>query len=177
MTRLLFIAISLLVLTSCVSGKKLLEYSNSDNLKSLDLNHTYGNPADSMIEYSLAEKLIRLNRITVFEKRIPEYKNLDTKLEYDGNKTLKISLFDSVSIKEAFTLKVKNKGNYLSIKRKCLFIPIPLFFFVYKNRKALLFNDNNGSLTLLQGDSQFIWVFIANGNQSIEKSSFELKKE
>jgi hypothetical protein len=54
-------------------------------------------------------------------------------------------------------------------------IPIPFLFYVQKERKAILFINNNEELTIINGENQLIWVLMAGGNSFTNENRFELK--
>ena len=125
---------------------------------------------------NLPDLLRKFNESKLIEKSNRIVDTLTTSIKYDGKKQLTISFTDTNKIEHVFSLKVKNKGNYLSVKRKLKLIPIPILFFVYKNNKGIIFNDSVGNLHFITGECQFIWIFIIGGSKEILDNSFEIKK-
>jgi hypothetical protein len=125
---------------------------------------------------NLVDLLFGFNKIKFNEIQNHNLDSLFTKIKYDGNKTLNITFTDKKSITTCFTIKVKNKGNYLSIKRKTFLIPIPFLFFIHKSRKAIIFNDINGDLHIVNGETQTIWILMAAGNSFTHENIFKLVK-
>ncbi|MFL5765132.1 MAG: hypothetical protein ACJ77K_14410 [Bacteroidia bacterium] len=72
----------------------------------------------------------------------PGSKNSTVNLSYDGKNKLTAVFFDKASQKDTLELKVKRKGDYLSIKRSLFLIPIPLLFYIHRENKALLSLQN-----------------------------------
>ena len=79
-------------------------------------------------------------------RRIDHQKINTVELRYDGDKRVYASLhFTDGTIQEKI-LQVRNRGNYLSIKRRYFVIPIPLLYYMEEEHKALLINDADGRL-------------------------------
>ena len=89
------------------------------------------------------------------------------KLSYDNKETLTITAFDQNKILKEFNIKVKLINNYLSLKRKLLFIPIPFIFFRHSERKIILGN-NKGELIMKYGYKEFVWIIMGAGNNGID---------
>ncbi len=141
------------------------------------INATYENKNLTEEYYNNLPNLIREQyKINIKEDSNRDLDSLKTKIEYDGQSQLIVSFIDTSQTKQEFKLKVKNNGNYLSVKRKLMLIPIPFVFFIYKNRKAIIFNDQEGNLHIINGESQFIWVFITGGSRKIYENSYTIEK-
>lgn len=100
-------------------------------------------------------------------------KLLQTKIEYDGYKSLHVEILDSNKVVDKFTLKVKNKGDYLSVRRRIFLVPIPFLFFAYFNRKAIIYNDSMGNLKLSVGDNSMLMILIAAGDKKTTSYTFK----
>ncbi len=170
--RSLFILI-VLILTSCVSEKELLLKCNRTSTNCEQISGTYSgiNNLDSTGK-ALSNQLYEYDRITLFERDHLGWDSLPVTLHYDGNKKLSVLIGDSLQPTKEFSLKVKNRGNYLSVKQKLLFTPIPFLLFIYKNRKALIYTQENGNLAIINGRKEVFWIFIAAGNKSFKSSGF-----
>ena len=177
--ELSFSIVILAFLSSCITERELLsKYDNSKKMSVSDTtNVVYSNKNLGGEQYqNLSDLLNGFHKIRIKEVQNHSLDSLFTKIEYDGNKKLKISLLKTDSLITSFSVKVKNNGNYLSLKRKFLLIPIPFIFFVHKQRKAIVFNNEEGDLVIINGESQLIWVLIANGNNFFHVNEFKQAK-
>lgn len=141
------------------------------------INTTYENKNLTEEYYiNLPNLFQELYKIKLKEDSNRDFDSLKTKIEYDGQNQLIVSFIDTSQTKQEFALKVKNKGNYLSVKRKLTLIPIPFVFFIYKNRKAIIFNDQEGNLHIINGESQFIWVITTGASSEIHENVYKVEK-
>jgi len=162
---------------SCVTEKRLVNGMDPGKTASIErISNTYSNSKSAISHENLAEVLKQLHRTTAFERiPFPMKAATDVKLELEGENRLRVTLLDSISPLGEFVLKVKKKDSYLSIKRKMLFIPVPMLFTIYKNRKGLLYVNSDGNLVVLEGRSRFVMILMAAGDKSIVSSEFHPK--
>jgi hypothetical protein len=86
-------------------------------------------------------------------------------LHYDGDRLLTVDVRSRDTTFRSFTLKVKNKGQFLSVKHRLFLIPIPFCYFQSDN-KELLFIDEAGRLISVHGFDGGGWVlFMVAGNK------------
>ena len=178
MAKIILLIVITFSLTSCVTEKELLsKTTNSAMILDSNLNGTY-----SYVNVGIEEKadlpnvFLSYKRIKFDDERNSSLDSLQTRIEYDGDKKLKITLLDSISVIQTFDLRVKDRGNYLSVKRKLFLIPIPFLFYFHKERKAIIFSDNNGDLHIIEGEEQSIWIFMAGGYSFTNHHKFEKKE-
>ena len=178
MVKRIFSLLIIFSLSSCVTEKELLsKTTNSAMFLDGNLNGIYSNVNVGLQETAnLSDLFLKYERIRFDEKRNNSLDSLETKIEYDGDNKLTITFLDSNSVVHRFDLKVKNKGNYLSLRRKLFVIPIPFLFYVHRERKGILFNDNNGDLHIISGEENSIWIFMAASVESTDHHKFEKKK-
>lgn len=178
MVKRFFSLFIILYLTSCVTEKEpLSKVTNSEMVLDNNLNGTYSNVnVGIQTKVNLSDLLTGYERIRFYDQYNTSFDSLETKIEYDGAKKLSVTFLDSNSSTHHFDLKVKNKGNYLSLQRKLFLIPIPFLFYVHKERKAILFSDRNGDLHIIGGEDQGIWIFMAAGYAYTNHNKFDKKK-
>ena len=180
MTTKLYYLLTIILATSCVSEKELLTYIEPQNIKNnVEINNNYSNVNLNKNSYqNLNETLEYQNKFRIFsnlnKNKLGD--NVIVKVVYNGLDSLKISYLDSNQVIN-FQLKVTNKGNYLTFKRKFKLIPIPFLFTYYWNEKTIIYIDNNDNLNLLSGQNQFIWIFLAGGGRNIYENKFEVYKK
>lgn len=178
MKKALYSFLLVICFTSCISEKELLsKYDTKKMFLNESINAIYDNK--NVIEKyynNLPDLLSVLYKPKLKEAINRELDSLKTKIEYDERNQLTISYVDTNETKKKFTLKVKNKGNYLSVRRKLLLIPIPFVFFIYRNYKALIFNDQEGNLHIINGKSIFGWIFITGGSRKIYENVYNVEK-
>jgi hypothetical protein len=168
-----FVILMVLTLTSCVSEKELLRKADLSIIKCDQISGTYlGKNHTDSLGRSLSDQLYKYDRITLFERDHSDWDSLPVTLSYGGDKKLHVIVGDTLNPTKEFSLKVKSRGNYLSVKQKLFFIPIPFLFFVYKNRKALIYTREIGSLAIINGNKEVFWMLIAAGDNSFKSSSF-----
>ncbi len=170
--------ILIISLISCVNEKELLTKLDASNIKEkVEIDTTYSNENLNTYTYqSLVQLLNSHDKLKIFN----DYKKLDdslkVKLFFDGVNQLNVSYKDSSQNIISYTLKVKNKGNYLSLKRKVKLIPIPFIFFYYQNIKTIIYIDNENILHCTSGQNQFVWMILAGGRGNIHENKFGLSK-
>lgn len=168
-----FVILLVLALTSCVSEKELVRKADISVTNCDRISGTYlGMNTSDSLGRSLSNQLYEYDRITLFERDHLNWDSLPVNLRYDGNKKLHVLIGDSLNPTKEFSLKVKNRGNYLSVKQKLFFIPIPFLFFAYKTRKALIYSHENGHLTIINGRKEALWILVAAGDKSVKTSGF-----
>ncbi len=178
MKNIIIYVLALSILSGCICEKELVkEVKHTNSYIPQTICSTYKNKNLGGSHYSnLSDLLFGFHKIKFYENQHQVLDSLCTKLEYDGNKKLQISFLDTNNVEKRFFLKVKNKGEYLSVRRKTFLIPIPFFFFIQRDRKAIIYNDMEGDLIIITGEYQLIWVLFAGGNSVIHENKFELKR-
>jgi hypothetical protein len=163
------------LLCGCVSTKQVrnqsLEVAKFDIAK---FNGNYANKADTDCVGNLFYKLHPEN-IFHKNKKIPT-DNATINFKFNGKKTLTVTTIDNNGIFKKTKLKGKIKNNYFSVRRKQLFIPIPMIFYIHQENKILLGNDKNGNLIVKDGFHNTILVLIVGGNSGISQSQYKKHK-
>ena len=95
-------------------------------------------------------------------------------LRFDGNHKLVVTLSENNVIINKITLKAEQYGNYISIKRNFYLVPIPFIYYHYQEARVLLSNLDNGNLNIKFGKNEFLWIFMAGGQDY--KFSLEYRK-
>ncbi|PSG87330.1 hypothetical protein [Aurantibacter aestuarii] len=102
--------------------------------------------------------------------------NSFVKLELISETELKASLIENDSIIKNIEFKGKIVGDYFSINKKFLLIPIPALLFL-KERKTIIGNNENGNLILTRGIKNGGWFLLfAADSGGITSYEFEQKK-
>lgn len=171
--------ILLLIISSCVSEKEILTKIDSKNFKNnVEIQNDYLN---KNINNNLNKNLIQILNYHHDPKIFKNYYSYSdstiVNITFNGVNSLNISYKDTSNNIVNFNIKVKNKGNYLTFRRKVTLIPIPLFFTYYWNEKTIIYLDNENNLNLISGQTQFICIFIAGGDRTVYENKFESKKE
>lgn len=162
MRKYLLFLPTLLLLFSCKTNLELANQIDKNNsFINENLNNTYYNKNSEPYTENLAELLISFNQIKIFEKKYPNFENLITSIEFDGFNNLLIKIIDENKVIERFNLKVRSKENHLVLKGKLLLIPIPLLFYVQKQRNGVLYIDSNGNLNIIKKEYTAGWILIA----------------
>jgi|GEM_PF-1812770 len=81
-------------------------------------------------------------------------------LDYDNDKELKVTLVEDSIVVNQIELKVKRHGDYLSVRRHLLLIPIPFVWYRHHEAKMILFNDQSGFMQIAFARSQFVWTLM-----------------
>ncbi|OFZ61001.1 MAG: hypothetical protein A3D92_15405 [Bacteroidetes bacterium RIFCSPHIGHO2_02_FULL_44_7] len=157
---LLFFA---LALTSCVSRRELVRQISANPLSTSGINGTYSNSSNSS-SHELKTLLFISKKGTFNDSGLAEFQNANTvKIVYDGFKDLWIQFRQDTELLYDFHLKVKNRGDYLQLRRKLLLIPIPFVYF-HKEKLTILANDGSGNLLISGGLYELYVLFgIAGG--------------
>ena len=169
--------ILVLTLNSCISNhylKKIYKKAHKEaGMQGIStINHTYKN-LDSTKSYQLSGFLGESNSRKWDREKNKLSDSAQIGLNYDGKKHIWVSVHSKDSIKP-YKLKVKNKGKYLSVKRKLQILPIPFCYFVW-DYKQILFNDNQGRLVSVSRRMSAGWVlFMVAGNESDNISVYEV---
>lgn len=82
-------------------------------------------------------------------------------LNFDNKNKLTVTLKNKNMVLNKLELKVKQRGNYISVQRNLFLIPIPFIWTRYHEARVILSNDLNGNLHLNYARSQFIWTLMA----------------
>jgi hypothetical protein len=85
----------------------------------------------------------------------------NVKLQYDGKNRLTVTLIENSLDQASISLKVKRRGNHLSVKRNFFLVPVPFFYTRYREARVLLSSDASGNLLVNYAHRQFIWVLMA----------------
>ena len=174
--RNLALFILLLTLSSCISNRSLVHYYSktygATGLNNpLDLNKSYKN-LDTAKERQLFSCLGASYKHNWDEKKNKISDSAQINLSYDGDTRLWVRVH-SQDTNTSFVLRVKNKGHYLSVKRKLRIWPIPFFYFYWES-KQILFNDQSGRLVSVSRKMSTGWVvFMVAGNDANSTSVFE----
>ena len=126
----------------------------------LDLNHTYKN--------KIPGKAITLLPELLYASHLPlkypyMHDSAGITLNYDGNNRLNIHYASADTVAD-FSLKVKNKGNYLVLKSHLVVVPIPLLSF-YDEQKQILFTVKHGQLVSIFYWKRIVWVLVFFNNK------------
>lgn len=99
--------------------------------------------------------------------------NSVVKIELLSDTELKASLIENESITKYMLFSGKITGNYFSIKKKLIVIPIPALFF-HRERKTILGTYKNGNLNVTRGYKNGAWfLFMAGDYGGISNYQFE----
>ncbi len=150
-----------LLTVSCISNQSLLRLARNEPIHNDQINGIYADSAANNPGVLLGHELHILNKIRPPEPYPSEI--VSTELNYDGRKLLDVSIHFADGNTDDFQLKAKDKGNYLSVRRKLFLIPIPLFFYWHKERKAILCNNERGNLVMVRGVYELAMVFLLSG--------------
>lgn len=160
-----------LIFTSCISTSNILHSYPKDSCKFsiADFNGNYSNKPDienyTLWEYLYPGKYFKRDTTHVTPNSI-------INLNFDGKKTLIVTISDSNVISNKIELKVKLVDNYVSIKRKFVLIPIPFIFFHYYESKVVLSNEKAGFLNVKNSRNQFVWILLGGGQPSHHNTNF-----
>ena len=159
-------------LCGCVSTKKVR--NQSLEVAKFDITNFNGNYANKADTNSVGYLFNDLHPENIFRKN-KEYPNKQAiiNLKFDDKRTLTVTTIDNNAILSEIKLKGKIKGNYFSVRRKLLLIPIPMLFYIHQENKILLGNDKNGNLILKSGFSNTVFILIIGGNNGISQSQFK----
>ncbi len=176
MKSVVFYFCVLFILSSCVSEKDLLLKVDKTQMNVNTDTTTFSNVNRfEKNRINLAEILLGYQKIRFYEDEHPELDSLSTTISYDGDKHLNVSIQNDTNVSGQFRIKVKNRGNYLLLKRKLFLIPIPFAFFIERDRRAILYYDSDRNLKIIHGENQFIWVFFGGGNEYVQESKFTIE--
>lgn len=164
-----------MLLCGCVSTKKVR--NQSLEVAKFDIEKFNGNYANKADTNSVGNLFSKLHPENIFHKN-KEYptNNAIINLKFDGKKTLIITTINNNSIFKETKLKGKIKNNYFSVRRKLLFIPIPMIFYIHQENKILLGNDKNNNLIVKDGFHNTIFILIIGGNSGISQSQYKKLK-
>jgi hypothetical protein len=179
MKPILIITLILFTLTSCVSEKELLTKIDFKNVKTnIEIKNDFLNKNINDNTYKDLIQILNYHNIPKIFKNYDRYNDSSiVNIVFDGINNLNVSYKDTSNTLVNYNLKVKNKGNYLSLKRKFTFIPIPVLFTYYWNEKTIIYVDNQENLNLISGQSQFVWILITGGDRKVYENKFELIKK
>ena len=153
-----------ILFSSCISNRDLLKDSKENviNLTKKNLNGNYSSYSEK--GYSLWKTLYECKTLKKDTTLI--YPKTLINIEFDGNRTLKISAIDGNQIINTIELKGKIYKDYFSIKRNLLLIPIPFLYYRHSERKVIIGNYQNGNLIVKEGQEESLWILIAAGGSS-----------
>ena len=175
MKRFFKLIFLLFLFTSCVSKKELISKINISNVRDkIEIENFYLNKNLNTNSYQNLIKIINNQDKRKIFKSINQFSDsICVKIVYDGFKKLTVSYSDTFNTLKIYNLEVKNKGNYLSFKRKVKLIPIPFLFFYYWNEKSILYIDKENNLNIISGQNQFVWIILAGGVKYIYENKFQ----
>lgn len=159
--RFCLLLIPLLFLSSCVSTYDLLESHATDVIRfsTDDLSGNYVNSEDS-IRRTLWATLYSSRSLRPDKTTIPD--NAIINLHFESDKKLIAKAIVNDTVLNRVELKGKRKGDYFSIKRKLLVIPIPAFW-IHQETKVVLGKTQNGDVVVKYGDFNAGWILIMAG--------------
>lgn len=100
------------------------------------------------------------------------------KLELIDNKKLNISLMNEGKVLEEFYLNGKIKGDYFSVDKNLTFIPFFPIYYIHKESKIILGNDNDGNLIVVRGIIGEGHILIMGGGfRRINSTKYERVRE
>ncbi len=162
------------ILFSCVSSKELNRVSPEQfaPFSTENFNGKYNNCTDSAA-FSLLDVLE--NKSLLFAEKSSDCQAAILELYFDGRHKLHIKQILDEKVVFETTVRVKQKKNYLSLKRKLLLIPIPAVFYWHDERKAIIGLTDKGELLIKQGSENFGWLFLFlhGGNSSHTAARFK----
>ncbi len=170
--------ILLIILTSCISEKELVTKIEDSKIKDkVEIENLYSNKNLNNNTYqNLIQILDYHYKHKIFKNHYKLNDSVKVKIVFDGIDNLNVCYNDTNNNLINYNLKVKNKGKYLTLKRKFKIIPIPFIFGYYWNEKTIVYIDNNNDLNFLSGQNQFIWILLAGGGKNIYENKFEILK-
>ncbi|PQV44490.1 hypothetical protein CLV33_1224 [Jejuia pallidilutea] len=123
------------------------EYLPTD-FKKFGINGYYDN---RMKDSTVRELWTTLKENYRFEWDTLKTKKTIVKLELIDNEKLNISLMNEGKVLDKFYVNGKVKGDYFSVDKNLTFIPFFPIYYMHKESKTILGNDNDGNLIVVHG--------------------------
>ena len=169
---MLFLTISL---TSCYSTQKLIDKSTNTPTKfsKEKINGIYKNRIEGYTRTGLWNILADNKSFQLDTTAVQENSFVAIKLVDDT--TIRATLIENDTPSKQMEFKGNIVGNYFSIKKKLLLIPIPAIF-LYKERKTIIGTNSNGNLIITRANKNGAW-FLVMAADSGDISSCEIEKK
>jgi len=165
----------MILLTSCYSTKRLIRENNfpTKNLNIKNLSGIYSNNLKKENSLMLWKTLKSSH---TFKNDTLVYSNSFVELTLFDNENLNVKLLNKADSKiiEEFNLRGKIKGDFFSIDRNLTLIPFPPIYYLNKESKTLIANDDFGNLIVVKGQvREGMVLFMAGGNKGVSNYKFE----
>lgn len=176
-----FCTISLLLLSSCISERELLQHEHvvMRDISPENISGNYSNYGDSSRSFRyFYNYIIDYNsRVLRRQQDSTETDSLSViSLEYNNDDLLEIRVFQGNSLVKEIAVKVKGKDDVLLFRRHFFLIPIPFLFYFYDERRMALVSDVDGNLHVYRCNSSFGWILMAAGQDYSDKQVFRKLK-
>jgi hypothetical protein len=134
-----FSFVAILSLQSCITDHYLRKQNKEkpSAFSAEALNGNYPNYVDKDSSYESLWRMLSCCRTTKPGFTPPAARST-VALDYDGKEKLRVVLMENGIKKDSLELKVKRKGDYLSVHRSLFLIPIPILFYIHRENKMLL---------------------------------------
>lgn len=161
--RFWFLFFVLPLFASCISQSTLFHGIDDSKINTDHISGAYANDPDE----NAAPLAWRLSRMQRKFKEEEVYPKVDVVLlEYQGDEELHVDFYENDMLVDHFTLRVKNNGDHLEIKRRLRLVPIPILFWLHDERRCLLMNDPEGNLMVSNANFQAIFFLTMARSKS-----------
>ena len=72
-------------------------------------------------------------------------------------------------------LKGRNKENYFLVNRKILLVPIPILFYLHKEKRILIGRNKSEKLIIKEGQYVYAWMGFHGQNQWLSEYRYQEK--
>lgn len=169
---LVILFISFLLLPSCISKRGLMN-DNKIQPEVFSVNNFNGNYTNKPDSISRMTLWTALYSCKTFKQDLTfQAEDAIVNLNYDGNKTLTVTLNSKGVVVNKFDLKVKKHKNYISVKRNIVLIPIPFLFYKHFETKVMMSNETNKNLNVNYANNQFLWILMAAGINRVDNPKY-----
>lgn len=167
----------LLILTSCVQTKKIIETPIEPGLdfKLAELNGLFSNQPVNLNQNG-GDPLGKFffNQMKTYQWSEPIDLEGKIKINVKDQQTLKIQFWKGNSLMCENEVSGKIKDNFFALDRQVQLIGFPFIYFFYRESRILLSTDNEGNLIVKQGRAHIGNILIATfGNYDYLNYKFE----
>jgi hypothetical protein len=141
------------LLASCISESTMFHGVDGTQTYSTDVRGSYRNDPDEHAA-PLGYQLYRMQRKFSESEYYPEANRVQ--LDYTDDHLLGVNVYTDSTLLDNFVLKVKNKGDYLEIKRKLRLVPLPVLLWFHDEHRVILMKDPSGNLVVSHANFQAI---------------------
>jgi hypothetical protein len=178
--NIFYLPLIVLLIVGCVQSGKIISLPPEQvtQFSKIDFDGNYSNSYLTLAgdEFHYANKMTLAQILSQVQNSklewLPYSDSAIINLEFTENK-LKIKVLENSVVEKEMELKAKVKNKYLSIKRKFILVPIPMFFLKY-NHKLFMCINGDGNLVAKYGYSHGAWIIIvANGTAGFSSTVYK----